>query len=84
MTLFLLFNFNSTSGNKEAMKLDYAPHLRDAVLRPLIKQGSEGIQEAIDLLQSYHLLREDLDSLIELTQWSNKKDLSAMIDSKVY
>ncbi|XP_052753872.1 replication factor C subunit 1 [Galleria mellonella] len=73
----------STSGSKSSIFLDYCTHLRDAVVMPLIKEKSEGIEKSLEVLESYHLLREDLDSLTELSLWPGQKDPMALIDSKV-
>lgn len=48
-----------------------------------LSEGADGIQKAVDTLQSYNLLRDDLDSLIELTKWPGQKDINASIDSRV-
>ncbi|KAL1123083.1 hypothetical protein AAG570_002171 [Ranatra chinensis] len=72
------------SGSKSALNLDYAKPLRDHILRPLIQEGSDGVQTALATLHDYNLLREDLDSLAELNTWPGSKDPSAAIDSKVF
>ncbi|XP_045453780.1 replication factor C subunit 1 [Melitaea cinxia] len=73
----------STSGSKSSIYLDYAYHLRDAVVNPLIKDKADGIEKSLDVLESYHLLREDLDSLVELSLWPGQRNPTILIDSKV-
>lgn len=73
----------STSGSKSSIYLDYAYHLRDAVVNPLIKDKADGIEKSLDVLESYHLLREDLDSLVELSLWPGQRNPTILIDSKI-
>lgn len=73
----------STSGSKSSIYLDYAYHLRDAVVNPLIKDKADGIEKSLDVLESYHLLREDLDSLVELSLWPGQRNHTILIDSKI-
>lgn len=47
----------TTGASKEAINLDYAKPLRDKIVRPLVLNGSDGVNEAIDALNTYHLLR---------------------------
>lgn len=73
----------STSGSKMAMNLDYLVPLRNAIINPLRKNGTEGVHEAIEVMKSYNLLREDLTNLIELCQWKNTKNPFNDIEAKV-
>ncbi|XP_046972816.1 replication factor C subunit 1 [Vanessa cardui] len=73
----------STSGSKSSIFLDYAYYLRDAVATPLIKEKLEGIDKSMEVLESYHLLREDLDSLVELSLWPGQRNPINMIETKV-
>lgn len=65
------------------MNLDYLPYLRDKVVMPLVKEGNSGIPEAVSVMNSYHFIREDLDSLVELSHWPEQKDVLSRIDTKV-
>lgn len=69
----------SASCSKLAVKLDYLVHLRDAILLPL-KEGLDGVDKAVEVMMTYNLLREDFDSLLELSYWSRR---NTAIDSKV-
>ncbi|CAG4920757.1 unnamed protein product [Colias eurytheme] len=73
----------STSGSKSSIFLDYAPHIRDAILDPLIKDKMDGVQQSLQVLEQYHLLREDLDSLTELSVWPGQRNPMVLVDSKV-
>lgn len=52
------------------------------MLNCLLDRGMDGVQEAVDILNAYNLTREDLDSIMELTDYNNKKSF-ASVDSKV-
>ncbi|CAK1600261.1 unnamed protein product [Parnassius mnemosyne] len=73
----------STSGSKSSIFLDYCTHLRDAVVTPMLKDKADGISQSLDVLESYHLLREDLDSLIELSLWPGQRNPMILVESKV-
>ncbi|XP_028039481.1 replication factor C subunit 1 [Bombyx mandarina] len=73
----------STSGSKSSIYLDYSSHLRDAIVNPLINEKTDGITKSLEILESYHLLREDLDSLIELSLWPGQRNPTVLIEAKV-
>lgn len=73
----------SISGSKEAVNMDYLTHLRDSIVGPLIKEGLDGVPATLHVMQSYYLLRDDIDSLMELSSWPNQKDPMSHVDSKV-
>lgn len=73
----------STSGSRLSVRLDYAPFLIQAIVRPLKEKGLEGIEESLGVIKGYHLLREDIDNLLELTTWPKMKNPWESIDSKV-
>lgn len=84
--IFFVFHNNfvhSTSGSKSSIFLDYATHLRDAILNPLLQDKTDGIDQSLQVLESYNLLREDLDSLVELSMWPEKRNPMVLIDPKV-
>ncbi|XP_017031219.1 replication factor C subunit 1 [Drosophila kikkawai] len=72
-----------TSGSRLSVRLDYAPFLLNNICRPLAKEGQEGVPAAIEVMKDYHLLREDLDSLVELTSWPGKKSPLDAVDGRV-
>ncbi|PBC28133.1 Replication factor C subunit [Apis cerana cerana] len=73
----------TTNASKEAINLDYIKYLRNTIIRPLAVDGIENIAAAIDVMNHYHLLREDLDSLVEISLWPGQQDPMQVIDSKV-
>ncbi|XP_017044283.1 replication factor C subunit 1 [Drosophila ficusphila] len=72
-----------TSGSRLSVRLDYAPFLLANIVRPLAKDGPEGVSAALEVMKDYHLLREDLDSLVELTSWPGKKSPLDSVDGRV-
>jgi len=72
-----------TSASKLSVRLDYAPILLANIVRPLASEGQEGVPAALDVLKDYHLLREDIESLIELSTWPGKKSPMDAVDGRV-
>ena len=66
-----------------SLALDYGQILRDHVISPLAEQGVVGVDQAVLNMGQYSLLREDLDGLIELTQWPDKPGPWKTLDSKI-
>ncbi|XP_061721064.1 replication factor C subunit 1 [Cydia pomonella] len=73
----------STSGSKSSIFLDYCTHLRDAIVTPLIRDKNDGIAQSLEVLEAYHLLRDDLESLTEMSLWPGQRNPMILIDSKV-
>uniref|UniRef100_A0A1B6MVA5 Replication factor C subunit 1 n=1 Tax=Graphocephala atropunctata TaxID=36148 RepID=A0A1B6MVA5_9HEMI len=71
------------SGNKEAMNLDYLVPLERSIVLPLVREGTAGIPQALSSLSEYSLVREDLESLSELSSWPNTKNMFSEVESKV-
>ena len=65
------------------MALEYCRSLRDTIVKPLLKDGMEGVPASVEAITDYCLLREDLDSLGELATWKGTVDTFAKVDSKV-
>ena len=65
------------SGSKRAVNLDYLPLLVDAIVGPLKREGSSGVESAVRAMENYDLMREDLDSLLEVAQWPNRPEIMA-------
>ncbi|KAL3281590.1 hypothetical protein HHI36_004797 [Cryptolaemus montrouzieri] len=72
-----------TSGGALAMNLEYSKPLLESIVFPLKKRGLDGVQDAVEVMKSYQLLREDLDSLVELNLWPKQKGIMDGIDSKI-
>ena len=73
----------SAGVSKGSLVLDYGQVLRDHIISPLVKQGSNGVEQAVANMVDYSLLREDLDGLMEVTQWPDKQEPLRAVDSKV-
>ena len=63
--------------------MEYLPALRTMLTLPLIRDGGDGIPSVVSLMDKYDLLREDFDSILEVTSWTGLKDPMSLIDSKV-
>ena len=72
----------SVGVSKGSLALDYGQVLRDHVVSPLVKQGAKGVDQAVSNMRAYSLMREDLDGLLEVTQWPDKSDPFRNVDSK--
>lgn len=49
----------------------------------MIDDGADGVQEALSVMKEYRLLREDLDSLVELCTWPGRKSPLDSVDGRV-
>lgn len=47
----------TTGASKDALNMDYLTHIRNAIVKPLIDKGTDGIEDAIDIMKNYHLMR---------------------------
>lgn len=65
------------------MNLDYLPYMRDRLVQPLITQGSDGVQEVVDLMDAYYLMKEDFDNIMEICSWGGKPSPFTKVDPKV-
>nr|CAD7577833.1 unnamed protein product [Timema californicum] len=73
----------SITGDRESVVLEYVNHLRRAITYPLATKGLDGVDEAVSVMDGYHLTREDLDSILELASWPQQRDPMGAVDSKV-
>lgn len=69
--------------SRQAVNLDYLYYLRQALLSPLQRHGAEGAAEAVQLLDDYQLIKEDVDSIMEISVWGGQPDPYSKLDSKV-
>ena len=58
----------SAGVSKGSLNLDYGQVLRDHIISPLVTQGADGVDQAVDNMGEYSLLRKDLDGLVLVTQ----------------
>lgn len=49
----------------------------------MIDDGQDGVEEALNVMKEYRLLREDLDSLVELSTWPGRKSPLDLVDGRV-
>ncbi|KAL5340739.1 replication factor RFC1 C terminal domain-containing protein [Aspergillus crustosus] len=54
------------SGDRHEVRQQYLPLLWDKLVRRLQADGKDGVEDVIDLMDSYFLTREDWDALVEL------------------
>ncbi|KAL4933482.1 replication factor C subunit 1 [Aspergillus undulatus] len=64
------------SGDRHEVRQQYIPLLWEKLINRLMIDGKEGVEDVIDLMDSYFLTREDWDALVEL-------GLGPMDESKV-
>ncbi|XP_051888471.1 replication factor C subunit 1 isoform X2 [Pristis pectinata] len=72
-----------THASKRAVNLDYLPYLRDTLVRPLSLQGANGVQEAVETMDAYYLMKEDVDCIMEISSWGGRPDPFSKLDPKV-
>lgn len=72
-----------TLSSRQAVNLDYLHYLRQTILNPLQKNGAEGAGQAVKLLDDYQLIKEDVDSIMEISVWGGQPDPYSKLDSKV-
>ncbi|XP_074655987.1 replication factor C subunit 1-like isoform X2 [Tubulanus polymorphus] len=72
------------SADKRALNLDYRPHLKHALTKPLFGDDSTRVGEVVALLDEYSLLKDDFDSVMEISQWSNSPDVMSKILPKIW
>lgn len=63
--------------------MDYAPILLKNIVDPLIEDENDGIEESLSVIKEYCLLREDIDSLVELSTWPGKKSPMELVNGRV-
>ena len=69
--------------SKGAVTLDYGQRLREHIVSPMSKTGADGVEQSVVNINDYNLLREDLDGLMEVTQWPGRPDPWQALDSKI-
>ncbi|KAL4640340.1 replication factor C subunit 1 isoform X2, partial [Arapaima gigas] len=69
--------------SKQAVNLDYLPYLCSSLLEPLQRSGAEGAAQAVQLMDDYNLVKEDVDSIMEISTWGGQPDPYSKLDPKV-
>ncbi|KAF4071573.1 hypothetical protein AMELA_G00274930 [Ameiurus melas] len=72
-----------TLSSKDAVNLDYLPYLRSALLEPLRCRGADGAAQSVTLMDDYDIVKEDFDSIMEISTWGGQADPYSKLDSKV-
>ncbi|KNG84383.1 replication factor C subunit 1 [Aspergillus nomiae NRRL 13137] len=54
------------SGDRDEIRQQYLPLIWDKLVRRLMTDGKEGVEDVIDFMDSYFLTRDDWDALVEL------------------
>uniref|UniRef100_G3U2F1 Replication factor C subunit 1 n=1 Tax=Loxodonta africana TaxID=9785 RepID=G3U2F1_LOXAF len=72
-----------TYSSKRTINMDYLSHIRDALVQPLASQGVEGVQAVVALTDTYYLMKEDFDNIMELSSWGGKPSAFSKLDPKV-
>ena len=63
-----------TQLNKRSLVLDYGEILRNHIIALLTNDEAEGLKQSVSTMAEYSMLKEDLDLLIEATQWPGVQD----------
>lgn len=63
--------------------MDYLSYLRDALVQPLKDFGVDGVQQALTFMDSYCLMKEDVENIMEISTWGGKPSPFSKLDSKV-
>ncbi|XP_004870353.2 replication factor C subunit 1 isoform X4 [Heterocephalus glaber] len=72
-----------TYSSKRTVNMDYLSHIRDALVQPLTSQGVEGVQDVVALMNTYYLMKEDFENIMEISSWGGKPSPFSRLDPKV-
>ncbi|KFP81624.1 Replication factor C subunit 1, partial [Apaloderma vittatum] len=72
-----------TRACKKTINMEYLSHLRDALVRPLEDFGADGVQEAVAFMDSYCLMKDDVENIMEISMWGGKPSPFSKLDPKV-
>ncbi|XP_013834052.1 replication factor C subunit 1 isoform X3 [Sus scrofa] len=72
-----------TYSSKRTVNMDYLSHIRDALVQPLTSQGVEGVQDAVALMDTYYLMKEDFENIMEISSWGGRPSPFSKLDPKV-
>lgn len=57
--------------------------MRYGLTEPLVQKEAEGVKDVISLMDTYDIIKEDFDNIMEITKWPNSRDPLSKLDSKV-
>ncbi|KAJ7414502.1 Replication factor C subunit 1 [Willisornis vidua] len=72
-----------TQACKRTVNMEYLSYLRDSLVQPLKDFGADGVQQAIAFMDSYCLMKEDIDNIMEISSWGGKPSSFSKLDPKV-
>nr|XP_045222766.1 replication factor C subunit 1-like [Macaca fascicularis] len=72
-----------TYSSKRTVNMDYLSHLRDALVQPLTSQGVDRVQDVVALMDTYYLMKEDFENIMEISSWGGKPSSFSKLDPKV-
>ncbi|XP_064274456.1 replication factor C subunit 1 isoform X1 [Passer domesticus] len=72
-----------TQSCKRTVNMEYLSYLRDALVQPLKDFGADGVQQAITFMDSYCLMKEDVENIMEISTWGGKPSPFSKLDPKV-
>ncbi|XP_014439940.1 replication factor C subunit 1 isoform X2 [Tupaia chinensis] len=72
-----------THSSKRTVNMDYLSHVRDALVQPLASQGAEGVQDVVALMDTYYLMKEDFENIMEVSSWGGRPSPFSRLDPKV-
>ena len=55
-----------TSGNRDEIRQQYMPLVWDKLVRRLMDEGKDSVEDVVDFMDAYFLTRDDFDALVEL------------------
>ncbi|XP_064652761.1 replication factor C subunit 1-like [Lineus longissimus] len=70
------------SANKESTNMEYRPHLKVKLTKPLQNDDGSGVPEVIQMLDDYDLLKDDFDNILEISQWTGAKNAMEGVATK--
>uniref|UniRef100_A0A663LXV1 Replication factor C subunit 1 n=1 Tax=Athene cunicularia TaxID=194338 RepID=A0A663LXV1_ATHCN len=68
---------------KRTVNMEYLSYLRDALVQPLKDFGADGVQQAVTFMDSYCLMKEDVENIMEVSTWGGKPSTFSKLDPKV-
>ncbi|NWI19906.1 RFC1 factor, partial [Crypturellus soui] len=68
---------------KRTLNMEYLPYLRDALVQPLQDLGTEGVQDTVAFMDSYCLMKEDVENIMEISTWGGTPSPFSKLDPKV-
>ncbi|MEE6462241.1 hypothetical protein FKM82_001531 [Ascaphus truei] len=72
-----------TRASKRALNLDYLSYLRDTLTGPLLAHGADGVQDVVAFMDTYYLMKEDFDNIMDISSWGGNPSPFSKLDPKV-